>query len=79
MVILDCEWAEWSPAQNCSKPCGGGVWRLRRQVVSPDPYCSLDSQGAESWKVEHRVSFYTGTGNIVPRLVTNLTDVFKEN
>ena len=53
MVILDCEWAEWSPAQNCSKPCGGGVWRLSRQIISPDPYCELDSQGPESWRVEH--------------------------
>ena len=26
-----------------------------------------------------RVSFYTGTGNDVPRLVTNLTDFFEEN
>ena len=26
-----------------------------------------------------RVSFYTGTGNEVPRLVTNLTDFFEEN
>ena len=53
IVILDCEWGEWSPAQNCSKPCGGGVWRLSRQIISPDPYCKLDSQGQESWKVEH--------------------------
>ena len=26
-----------------------------------------------------RVSFHTGTGNIVPRLVTDLTDFFGEN
>ena len=26
-----------------------------------------------------RVSFYTGTGNDVPRLVANLTDFFEEN
>ena len=52
-VILDCEWGEWSQVQNCSKPCGGGVWLLRRQIVSPDPYCELDSQGVNSWKVEH--------------------------
>ena len=26
-----------------------------------------------------RVSFYTGMGNIVPRLVTYLTDFFEEN
>ena len=30
-------------------------------------------------KVVIRVSFYTGTGNEVPRLVTNLTDFFEEN
>ena len=29
--------------------------------------------------VAGRVSFYTGTGNNVPRLVTNLTDFFEEN
>ena len=29
------------------------MWRLRRQIVSPDPYCELDSRGPESWKVEH--------------------------
>ena len=28
---------------------------------------------------ESRVSFHTGTGNIVPRLVTDLTDFFGEN
>ena len=27
----------------------------------------------------YRVSFYTGTGNIVPRPVTYLTDFFEEN
>ena len=32
----------------------------------------LDQEGC-------RVSFYTGTGNEVPRLVTNLTDFFEEN
>ena len=51
-VILDCEWGEWT-SENCSKACGGGVWRLSRQVVSPDPYCELDSQGQGAWKVEH--------------------------
>ena len=30
-------------------------------------------------EVECRVSFHTGTGNIVPRLVTDLTDFFGEN
>ena len=34
---------------------------------------------AGSAEVEHRVSFHTGTGNIVPRLVTDLTDFFGEN
>ena len=29
--------------------------------------------------VSGRVSFHTGTGNIVPRLVTDLTDFFGEN
>jgi len=29
--------------------------------------------------IESRVSFHTGTGNIVPRLVTDLTDFFGEN
>ena len=29
------------------------MWLLRRQIVSPDPYCELDSQGVNSWKVEH--------------------------
>ena len=51
--ILDCEWGEWSQAQNCSKPCGGGVWLLRRQIVSHDPYCELDGRGPGSWKAEH--------------------------
>ena len=36
-----------------------------------------------AWSMVHgaasRVSFYTGTGNEVPRLVTNLTDFFEEN
>ena len=29
------------------------MWLLRRQIVSPDPYCELDGRGPESWKVEH--------------------------
>ena len=29
------------------------MWRLSRQIVSPDPYCKLDGRGPESWKVEH--------------------------
>ena len=29
------------------------MWRLSRQIVSPDPYCDLDSQGVDSWRVEH--------------------------
>ena len=33
----------------------------------------------EAMVVCGRVSFHTGTGNIVPRLVTDLTDFFGEN
>ena len=33
----------------------------------------------EAFKVLDRVSFHTGTGNNVPRLVTNLTDFFEKN
>ena len=32
-----------------------------------------------SCDLQFRVSFHTGTGNIVPRLVTDLTDFFGEN
>ena len=47
--------------------CGQDTW--------PYSYCEYCYQDT----VEPRVSFYTGTGNEVPRLVTNLTDFFEEN
>ena len=40
---------------------------------------SSDGAEEEGDMVRNRVSFYTGTGNEVPRLVTNLTDFFEEN
>jgi hypothetical protein len=33
--IQDCEVSAWTP-QSCSKPCGGGVQSLVRQVIVPD-------------------------------------------
>ena len=47
---------------------------LPQQPALPAQLPHLPAAGAVS-----RVSFYTGTGNEVPRLVTNLTDFFEEN
>ena len=54
------------------------------EIILTLPHClgwsptrgSHSQEVAKACVVRYRVSFYTGTGNDVPRLVTNLTDFF---
>jgi len=32
---VDCKVTEWNAVQKCSKPCGGGMRKMRRQLIQP--------------------------------------------
>ena len=49
------------------------------QLNFGDTDANFTGIGASVFLLVTRVSFHTGTGNIVPRLVTDLTDFFGEN